>query len=65
MSLFYFAVPDRPVAVQGTIVSKNNVQLSWSPPTNRNGVIREYQVTYYGFKEEDTSNVIAIETAGE
>ena len=53
----YTVVPGRPGALKVT-VSGTSVILSWAPPTNLNGgVLKEYQVNYYGYEEEENALV--------
>lgn len=54
---FHFVVPGAPTALKATIVEKTNVRLTWNPPTNTNGVLLDYQIVYYGFKEQQTVDV--------
>ncbi len=39
------------------MIDKTSVMLAWSAPSSPNGIISEYQIIYYGYKEEDTSEV--------
>ena len=46
--IFPSTVPSAPVDVTGEIFNGTMVLLQWSPPEEPNGILLEYQVTYYG-----------------
>lgn len=50
-------VPEAPGSLKASEVDKTSLTLSWAPPTNPNGRVLEYQVNYFGYKEEDNSVV--------
>ncbi len=53
----YPAVPGPPTSLKAAVFDKTSVILSWSPPSNPNGVVLGFQVLYYGYKEQETSRV--------
>ena len=49
----FILVPGAPINVILDHISSSGVQVTWSPPDSRNGIILEYQVNYVGYKAED------------
>ena len=50
----YIALPEAPGAVKAEILDKTNVMLSWSA---LEGVLLDYQIIYYGYKDEEIARV--------
>ena len=56
-------MPGPPINVKATSVDESeeySINLIWSPPVNPNGVLLEYQIFYFGYKEEETAHVGTI-----
>ena len=47
-----------PTAVGSSIVDKVNVNLAWSHPNDPNGLLLEYNVIYFGYKQDGTNKVL-------
>ena len=48
--VFFNPVPSAPQNVTGEQLNSTAVRLHWDPPESPNGIITEYQVTYYGYR---------------
>lgn len=46
-----------PISVRSKIIDKTNVELVWSHPDDPLGVLLEYQVIYYGYKQDEANQV--------
>ena len=46
ITLSHDTVPSAPLAVVAEAASSTSVNVTWSPPSMPNGIIRRYQVTY-------------------
>lgn len=53
-----YTVPGAPVSLKATVVDKTSATLSWAAPTEPNGRVLEYQVNYYGYKEQVLTVII-------
>ena len=54
----FCTVPGRPKELRLEILNETAVCLSWASPDSPNGVILEYEVTYYGHKPVESGKVI-------
>ena len=45
-------VPSPPLNVSVHVISPEKVLIVWDPPQHRNGIITQYQVTYYVSKDK-------------
>lgn len=50
-------VPGAPTTVKSTILDETSIELTWSPPSNPNGILEGYQIVYYGYSEKVTTKV--------
>ena len=60
----FILVPGAPINVilDQLNPSKSAIQVTWSPPVSKNGIILEYQVNYVGYKAEDKPPVRNLHT---
>ena len=54
IDVIFVVVPEAPGAVKAEILDKINVMLSWSA---LEGVLLDYQIIYYGYKDEEIARV--------
>lgn len=49
-----------PTVVQSKISDKTNVNLVWSHPDDPYGILLDYRVIYYGFKQANAANRVRL-----
>ena len=58
--IFYLA-PSAPLELTGTSISFSTISLTWTAPSTPNGLIRDYQITY--FRTVNSSDVTVVNTS--